>query len=179
MPIAAARAIELPSKTTPACFKHSTWRRVLATGVASAALFAYSGRPVRAAPPTGCTSDLSGTIVTCSGDQSAGVLLSNGGGTYTTLNVNNLTTNITPATGVTGVEFNSNGAVELNVDTGPFAIFATDANGIFASSNGGSVSINSTADIVTTGGSATGVQGSAQNSPADNHVLRQHRDVRQ
>jgi uncharacterized protein with beta-barrel porin domain len=141
----------------------SALQSMLATGVATAALFAYSGRPARAAPPAGCTSDLSGTVVTCSGDQSAGVLLNNASGTYTTLNVNNLTTNINPAAGFTGVQFSSNGPVQLNVNPGPFAIFATDANGIFASSNGGAVTIDSTADIVTTGGSATGVQGSAQN----------------
>ena len=124
MPIAAARAIELPSKATPASFNHSTWRRVLATGVASAALFAYSGRPVRAqtippAPPCNTISGIAGSIVTCSGDLSTGVLLNNGGGAYTILNVNNLTTNIAPASGVTGIEFNSNGAVELNVNPGP------------------------------------------------------------
>jgi uncharacterized protein with beta-barrel porin domain len=163
-PCAATHGIALPSNATPAHFNHSTWRRVLATGVASAALFAYSGRPVRAAPPINCTSDLSGTIVTCTGDQSAGVDLPNGGGTYTTLNVNNLTTDIQPAAGVTGIIFTSNGAVQLNVDPGPFAILATDANGIFASSNGAPVSIRSTADIVTTGGSATGLQGSGQNA---------------
>jgi hypothetical protein len=62
--------------------------------VASAALLAYGVRPVRAAPPLNCTTDGTATIVTCTGDQSAGVLLNNGGGTYTNLNVNNLTTNI-------------------------------------------------------------------------------------
>ena len=107
-------------------------RSALATGVASAALLAYGVRPVRAAPPLNCTTDGTATIVTCTGDQSAGVLLSNGGGTYTILNVNNLTTNIAPASGVTGVEFDSNGAVTLNVNPGPFAIITTDTIGIFA-----------------------------------------------
>ena len=37
-------------------------------------------------------------------------------------------------------------------------------NGIFAASNGSTVTINSTADIVTTGGSAPGIQGSGQNA---------------
>ena len=91
-------------------------------------------------------------------------ICTNAGGPYQVLNVHNLTTNIAPASGVDGVLFTSNGAVELNVDTGPFAILATDANGIFAASNGGPVTINSTADIVTTGGSAVGIQGSAQNA---------------
>ena len=166
MPVAAARVIELPSRATPASFNHSTWRRVLATGVASAALFAYSGRPVCAqtippAPPCDQISS-GGTIVTCSGNLSTGVLLNNGGGAYTTLNVNNLTTNIVPASGTTGIEFNSNGAVELNVNPGPFAIFVTDAGGIFASSNNSTVTINSTADISTSGSRATAIQGSGQ-----------------
>ena len=137
------------------------WRSALATSVASAALLAYGVRPVRAAPPLNCTAN--GATVTCTGDQSAGIQLNNGGGPYTILNVNNLTTNITPASTVTGVEFNSNNAVALTVDPGPFAIITTDANGIFASSNGGTVTINSTADVVTSGGSATGIQGSGQN----------------
>ncbi len=147
----------------------TAWRNVLATGVASAALFAYSGRPVRAqtvppAPPCNTISGIGGSIVTCSGDVSTGVRLNNGGGPFAVLNVTNLTTDIAPASGITGIEFTSNGAVDLNVTPGPFSIFATDANGIFASSNGGTVTINSTADIITTGGSATGVQGSAQDS---------------
>jgi uncharacterized protein with beta-barrel porin domain len=145
------------------------WRSVLATGVASTALFAYSGRPVRAqtvppAPPCNTISGIGGSIVTCSGNVSTGVLLSNGGGPFEVLNVTNLTADIAPASGITGIEFTSNGAVELNVAPGPFSIFATEANGIFAASNGGTVTISSTADIITTGGSATGVQGSAQDS---------------
>jgi hypothetical protein len=142
---------------------------VLATGVASAALFAYGGRPVRAqtvppAPPCNTISGISGSIVTCSGNLSTGVDLPNAGGPFQVLNVGNLATDIAPASGVTGILFTSNGAVELNVDTGPFAIRATDANGIFAASNGGTVTINSTADVVTTGGSAVGIQGSGQNA---------------
>jgi len=142
---------------------------VLATGVASAALFAYGGRPVRAqtvppAPPCNTISGISGSIVTCSGNLSTGVDLPNAGGPFQVLNVGNLTTDIAPASGVTGVLFTSNGAVELNVDTGPFAIRTTDGDGIFAASNGGTVAINSTADIVTTGGGAVGILGSGQNA---------------
>src|SRR6185312_13873035 len=147
----------------------SAWRSALATGVATAALFAYGGRPVRAqtvppAAPCNQISGIGGSIVTCTGDLSTGVLLSNGGGPFQVLNVTNLTTDIAPVSGVTGILFTSNGAVELNVDTGPFAIHTTDAEGIFAASNGSTVTINSTADIVTTGGSAPGIQGSGQNA---------------
>ena len=132
--------------------------------MASAALLAYGVRPVRAAPPLNCTTDGTATIVTCTGDQSGGVLLNNGGGTYTILNVNNLTTNIAPASGVVGVEFDSNGAVTLNVNPGPFAIITTDAIGIFAVSNTNTVTVNSTADISTSGSGATALQASGQNA---------------
>jgi len=146
------------------------WRAALATGVATAALFAYSGRPVRAQaitppnPPCNTISGISGSIVTCSGDLSPGVNLTNGGGPYQVLNVTNLTTDIAPAAGITGILFSSTGAVELNVDAGPFAIRTTDAEGIFASSNTGTVTIRSTADIITTGSGATGLQGSGQDA---------------
>lgn len=90
--------------------------------------------------------------------------LSNGGGTYTTLNVNNLTANVTPASGTDGILFTSNGTVELNAHPGPFAIFATDATGIFAASNTSTVTIRSSADIFTTGSGATGLQGSGQDA---------------
>jgi uncharacterized protein with beta-barrel porin domain len=160
--------ISLPARADATAFSPNAWRNVLATGVASAALFAYGGRPVRAqtvppAPPCNTISGITGSIVTCSGDVSTGVLLNNGGGPFQVLNVSNLTTDIAPATGIAGILFTSNGAVELNGDTGPFAIRTTDANGIFASSNGGTVTIISTASIVTTDNSAVGIQGSAQN----------------
>lgn len=147
----------------------SAWRQVLATGVASAALFAYSGRPVQAQviPPTTtpgspCPVTAPG-VITCSGDVSPGVRLNNASGPYTVLNVIDLTTDIEPGAGVDGIVFTSNGAVQVNADPGPFAIRTTDASGIFASSNGGAVTITSTADIITTGGSARGIEGSAQN----------------
>jgi len=146
-----------------------SWRAALATGVASAALCAYGVRPVRAqtvppAPPCNQISGISGSIVTCSGNVSSGVSLPNGSGPFQVLNIGNLTSNIAPASGVTGVEFTSNGNVTLNVDPRPFGIVTTDADGIFAASNGGFVTITSTADITTTGSGSVGIQGSAQSS---------------
>jgi uncharacterized protein with beta-barrel porin domain len=140
----------------------ASWRATLATGVASAALFAYGGRPVRAAPPVGCAADISGTIVTCSGDQSPGISLLNGGGSYGTLHVNALTSNIVPAAGTYGINFTSNGPVELNLDAGAFNIVTTGNNaaGVRAASNapgGGSVTINSSANISTSGDFANGI----------------------
>ncbi len=84
----------------------SALRAALATGVASVAVLAYSGRPVCAqtVPPAAPCDQISGggTAVTCTGNVSTGVLLTNGAGPYSVLNVNNLTTNITPAPGITG-----------------------------------------------------------------------------
>ena len=154
-----------------------SWRTALATGVASAALCAYGVRPVRAqtvppAPPCNQISGIAGAIVTCSGNVSSGVSLPNGSGPFEVLNIGNLTTNIAPASGVTGVEFTSNGNVTLNVDPRPFGIITTDANGIFASSNGGFVTITSTADITTFGSGSTGIQGSVQSGAVTiNHHL--------
>ena len=47
--------ISLPARASATTFSPNAWRNVLATGVASAALFAYGGRPVQAQgvpPPT-------------------------------------------------------------------------------------------------------------------------------
>jgi uncharacterized protein with beta-barrel porin domain len=118
-------------------------------------------------PPASPCNQISGTfgeVITCTGDLSSGVRLNNAGGPYAVLNVFNLTTDIAPGSGITGVLFTSNGAVSVNVDPGPFAIIATDASGIFASSNGGAVTITSTASIIATGASARGIEGSAQNA---------------
>lgn len=163
-----AGAFDLAPRVPSRQHSISAWKSALATGVASAALFAYGSRPLRAqtVPPAAPCNQISGggTIVTCSGDLSSGVDLSNGGGPFEVLNVGNLTADIAPATGIVGILFSSIGAAEVNVDTGAFAIRSTDANGIFASSNTGTVTIRSTADIVTTGSGATGLQGSGQNA---------------
>ncbi|MEM1049257.1 MAG: autotransporter domain-containing protein [Pseudomonadota bacterium] len=79
----------------------------------------------------------------------------------TTLNVNGLTQNITPAVGVDGVEFVVTTLVDqnvsVNVDTGAFAISVQNAIGInsqlgtFANNLNGDVTVMSTGDITTTG----------------------------
>ena len=153
-------------RTTASHANVRSWRAHLATGVASAALLAYGARPLRAqvvppAPPCNQISGIAGSIVTCSGNLSGGVSLFNGGGPFEVLNVQSLTANIAPAAGVTGIEFSSNGSVTVNA---PFSITTTDADGIFASSNAGTVTITSTADITTFGSGSTGIQGSAQDA---------------
>ncbi|MEO8419783.1 MAG: hypothetical protein ABI457_01190, partial [Hyphomicrobium sp.] len=140
------------------------WRSALATTVASTALFAYSGRPVRAqtVPPAAPCNQVSGggTTVTCTGDVSTGVLLNNGGGPFTTLNIVNLTDDITPASGVDGIRFTSLGGITINSDTGPFAIIST-ARGIYANSSSGQpVTIRSNGDIVSVGDGIDGRSGS-------------------
>jgi hypothetical protein len=162
-PRAAAYAIALPSKAMPASFNHSTWRRVLVTGVASAALFACSGRPVHAqgVPPPSCAvSPVDGSVVNCTGNQSAGIDLADGSGPFRTLNVFDLTTNIAPPPGDYGVAFTSDGDITLNVNTGPFGIITRgdDATGLFLDSMNGRVTINSAADISTNGEDAFGIR---------------------
>jgi hypothetical protein len=118
------------------------------------------------APPCDQISGISGSIVTCSGNLSGGVDLQNVAGPFEVLNVINLTTNIAPASGTTGILFTSDGSVELNVATGPFAIFTTAANGIIAASNTSTVIVLSTADITTAGGGAAGIAASGATGTA-------------
>ena len=98
-----------------------------------------------------------GTTITCTGDVSTGVSLVNGNGPYTTLNVNTLTTTITPADGVYGIEFTSNDDVTLNSNTGAFGISTTNATGIYAYSQGGQITVDSTGDIAANGGGGISV----------------------
>src|SRR4051812_35151240 len=53
--------------------------------------------------------NIAGSTATCSGDQSAGVVFLNGSG-VATINVNNLTTPIAPATAVPGILLTQTGA---------------------------------------------------------------------
>jgi len=103
-----------------------------------------------------------GTVITCSGDQSAGIDLDTSGTseTLTTLNVNNLTANIAPAANVTGVHFAGNGQVIVNVDMGPWKIITT-SDGTPALSAGNltldTVDVNFVGTIETTGDFAEGI----------------------
>ncbi len=70
-----------------------------------------------------------------------------------TLNIVNLTDDITPASGVDGIRFTSVGGVTINSDTGPFAIIATGAggDGIFVDAGNATVTVDHTGDIVAGG----------------------------
>jgi uncharacterized protein with beta-barrel porin domain len=132
----------------------------LGTVAAGALSLALSG-PALAVPvpvlPAGCTIDGTGTIETCIGDQSAGVTALPP--PVTTLNVNSLTTAITPASGTAGIIFTSAGAITITSNTGAFGITTAgdNADGIRASGVSGAVTVTSTGNITTTGNRANGI----------------------
>jgi uncharacterized protein with beta-barrel porin domain len=126
--------------------------------VAAGALSLAFGGPALAA----CTTSGGGTIETCTGDQSNGIAITSPT-TVTTLNVNNLSTAITPPTGIDGIQFTSAGTVTINSNTGTFGITTQGANagGILASSSGsGAVTVISTGNITTASDSAFGIEAS-------------------
>jgi uncharacterized protein with beta-barrel porin domain len=130
----------------------------LGTVAAGALSLALSG-PALATLPAGCSISGGGTIETCTGDQHNGVAIA-APTTLTTLNVNNLTTAITPASGTAGISFSSAGAVTINSNTGIFGITTAGkyASGIFAQSTGaGAVTVISTGNIATMGERADGI----------------------
>jgi uncharacterized protein with beta-barrel porin domain len=161
----------------------------LGTAAAGALSLAFSG-PVLAGPDA-CTLSGGGTIETCSGDQSAGIIIP-APTAITTLNVNNLTTAITPPSTVEGIFFSSAGAITINSNTGTFGITTADGDGIYANSSlavlltstgnittanrSGIVAeaslaatVTSTGNIITTGANAVGIDAQAFNvagSPA-------------
>jgi uncharacterized protein with beta-barrel porin domain len=122
--------------------------------VAAGALSLAFGGPALAGPDA-CTIDGTGTIETCSGNQSAGISV---GAPTVTLNVNNLTTAITPASGTDGIIFSSAGAVTIISNTGAFGITTTGdlGSGIYARASG-VLNLTSTGNIATAGLAATGI----------------------
>ena len=127
------------------------FRSVFLGTVAAGALSLAFGGPALATPiPVGCTLSGGGTIETCTGDQHNGVTASPP--PVTTLNVNNLTTAIAPASGTAGITFTSAGAVTVDSNTGSFGITTQGifTNGIIALSTGGAaVTVTSTGNVTT------------------------------
>ena len=117
--------------------------------VAAGALSLAIGGPALAGPDP-CTPSGGGTIETCTGNQSAGIAFT--GPPVTTLDVNNLTQAITPASGTDGINFTSVGAVTITSDTGIFGITTAGvgAYGIFAQS-AGAITVTSSGNITTAG----------------------------
>jgi uncharacterized protein with beta-barrel porin domain len=129
--------------------------------VAAGALSLAFGSPALAGPDA-CVLSGGGAIETCSGNQSAGIDL-HFPTTVTTLNVNNLTTAITPASQTPGIAFAPAAFdITINSNTGAFGITTTGdgADGIRAASDG-VVTVNSTGNITATGDGANGIFASA------------------
>src|SRR5579864_434207 len=97
-------------------------------------------------------------VVTCSGNQSLGVLELTPG--TTVLNVNSLTSTIAPpvGSGVPGILFFGSGDLTLNSATGPFGLITSDdfVDGIVVQSDGG-IKVTSSGNISTTGLVANGI----------------------
>ncbi len=143
------------------------WRAALLGTVAAGSLWLYSARTARA-DPDACS--ITGTppnqIATCQGNQSQGIS-SAGADDFDpadveTLNVNNLTTDIAPGTYIPGIFFSRTGAGEnvvINSDTtdGPngakqIIVNGILADGIYANSAYGTVTIDHRGDVRSYGG---------------------------
>lgn len=131
----------------------SGWRAALLGTVAAGALWSLTPKPARAGPDA-CTTV--GATATCTGNQSGGI---HSGAdfnpaTVDTLNVNSLTTNITPPANTSGIYFgriNPGDTITINSDTTPHAISVTGtADGIVAVAPG-DVTVNHTGDITSAG----------------------------
>ncbi len=125
--------------------------------VAAGALSLALSSPALAGPDA-CTIDGTGTIETCTGNQSAGIAIASPT-TLTTLNVNTLTQAIAPASGTRGISFVSDGDITITSNTGAFGITTAgdNATGISARSNNGAVTVTSTGNITTGGTGADGI----------------------
>lgn len=126
--------------------------------VAAGALSLAFGGPALAGPDA-CTLSGGGTVENCSGNQSAGIIITSPTA-ITTLNVNTLNQAIAPASGVDGIHFTSTGAVTVNSNTGAFGISTTGntANGIAAVTLGvnAAVTVTSTGNITSAGSGIVG-----------------------
>jgi uncharacterized protein with beta-barrel porin domain len=129
----------------------------LGTVAAGALSLACGGAAL--AGPDACTLSGGGTVETCTGNQSAGIAIT-APTPVTTLNVNNLTTAIAPASGTNGVSFTSAGAVTINSNTGTFGITTSNASGITAA--GSSPTVTSTGNVTTAGYNAVGISAYAR-----------------
>jgi uncharacterized protein with beta-barrel porin domain len=147
------------------------WREALLSTVAAGALsFAITGGAQ--AGPDACAT--TGTVATCTGNQSAGIASSAVPSPdflsppVSTLNVNNLTHAIDPASGTLGIFFVNTTGVTLTSDTGNFGITTTGdfAHGILARAYSGfstpaTVTVTSTGNITTAGNAAYGIAASS------------------
>ena len=161
-------------------------KALLPWAAAAAMLLGGGGLAVQAEPVTPespqCT--VSDKTVTCKGNLSEGVKVDGGegaeAGTYTKLEVNNLTTNIAPAAWTNGIEFTSDSDIDVTVNTGGHSITAEypvlpegslslDAiAGIFADSKvGGNITVKMTGTIASEGNSNDGIFARSQGNGSE------------
>ncbi len=132
------------------------WRAALLGTVAAGALMLGQNHAALAA----CALGPGVGEVTCTGDESDGVLGSGGGGAdfdpvgdnITTINVNNLNQNIQPNAGVDGIRIESTNDVIINSDTttgpgGPFQIITTGLGDGIHTATDQDIEITSNGDI--------------------------------
>jgi uncharacterized protein with beta-barrel porin domain len=145
-----------PAGRSGLCFRDA-FLGTVAAGALSLALSSPALAGPVPVPPAGCTIDGTGTIETCTGNQSAGISIAPPT-TLTTLDVNNLTQAITPASGTPGITFTSGaGAITITSNTGAFGITTNSARGIEANALFGAATVTSTGNITTAGDSADGI----------------------
>ena len=118
------------------------WRRLLFGTAAAGALMLYGPRRAEAA----CTG--AAPTVTCIGNNAAGISY-NAASLVTTLNVNNLSANITPANNVHGIYLRSATTATVTSTTTPFTVTTTGTGrGVYARSNGaGAVMVTHTGNV--------------------------------
>ncbi|MDN2581716.1 autotransporter outer membrane beta-barrel domain-containing protein [Aquibium sp. ELW1220] len=93
---------------------------------------------------------INGTIQTCTGLLGDGVVATS---PIETLLINNVTGKVWPDNaGVNAIDFQSTGPITIISDTGKFDTIAVDADGIYADTTGGSITISHDGDIVSDGG---------------------------
>ncbi|MBR1169627.1 autotransporter outer membrane beta-barrel domain-containing protein [Bradyrhizobium liaoningense] len=126
-------------------------RLALLGTVASGALWLTQPGPALAGP-SGCTTV--GGTATCSGDQSAGIGAADfDQAAVGTLNLNALTTDIAPASGVAAISYHrGGGSITINSDLSLREIRATGITDAVSASTDGDVTINHAGNISSAGG---------------------------
>jgi len=160
----------------------------VARRVAAALAFFLAGADTALAGPDPCTFDA--PVAICPGNQSNGIANpADFPNAATILLINNLTTDIAPASATNGVDFTSTSSITLSVDLGSHAIITTgggigihaassdsivlssignirtagdDGDGIFAGATN-TVTLSSIGNTATTGNGARGIAGSTTN----------------
>jgi outer membrane autotransporter protein len=119
-------------------------RNALLSGVALGTVFLALGAPGQA--NAAC---VPGTTTICTGDLGAGVVVTD---PTQILLVNGVIGDIAPAAGVSGIDFQSSGTIAIVSDTGTNQIVVDGADGIYANTWNGSITIDHDGNIVSVGG---------------------------